>query len=121
MPPTDSVSELLNQARPLDVYTEVDNVVVIDEAKKASNEQIHMQVSACLNECLQSTSLLKDHLLELYVRQNEHFALSSGLSMLTMPEKSLLYEEVRKILDFLQELDLTEFHVYKKLKLLFEQ
>ena len=38
-----------------------------------------------------------------------------------MPEKSLLYGEVRKILDFLEELALTDYTVYKKLKELFDQ
>ena len=40
--------------------------------------------------------------------------------MLSMPEKSLLYGEVRKILDFLEELALTDYTVYKKLKELFD-
>ena len=40
--------------------------------------------------------------------------------MLNSPEKSLLFEEVRQVLGFLEELKLTEFIVYKKLKDIYE-
>ena len=116
---TDQIQALLEQATPLDVFS-VDNQNEIDEPKKTKNEQIQMQIETLLNECLQSTSLLKGHLLELYVRRNEHYSLSSGLQMLNMPEKSLLFEEVQKILDFLKELSLTDYTVYKKLLQLFD-
>ena len=64
--------------------------------------------------------MLKNHLLKLYVCGNEHYALSRGHAMLNSPEKSLLFEEVRQVLGFLEELKLTEFIVYKKLKDIYE-
>ena len=81
---------------------------------------MHGQINKFLSECLQKCSLLKGHLLELYVRGNEHYALSRGLAMLCSPEKSLLFEEVRQVLGFLEELNLTEFIVYAKLKAIYE-
>ena len=77
---------------------------------------MHGQINMYLSECLQKCSLLKNHLLKLYVRGNEHYALARGHAMLTSPEKSLLFEDVRQVLGFLEELNLTEFVVYKKLK-----
>ena len=79
-----------------------------------------MQIETCLSECLSQTSLIKDHILELYVRRNEHLTLLRALQMLQTPEKSLIFEEVKEILEFLGELKLTEFTIYSKLKELFD-
>lgn len=40
--------------------------------------------------------------------------------MLEAPEKSLLFEDVNEVLKFMQELNLHEFSVYKKLEALYQ-
>ncbi len=41
--------------------------------------------------------------------------------MLQTPEKSLIFEQVKEILEFLDELKLTDFTIYSKLKELFDK
>lgn len=80
-----------------------------------------MQLESCLSDCLQQSTLLKEHALKLYVLRNQHYALARALQMLSAPEKSLLFEEVREILDFLEELELCKYTVYSKVKALYDQ
>jgi len=122
-PPTDAITTLLENSRPIDIYTsvEADGIVEVDAARQESNENARARVNECLTECLQHTSLLSGCLLALYVRRNEHYALSRGSSMLSAPEKSLLYEEVQEILEYLEVLTLTDFTVYTKLKVIFTE
>ena len=63
---------------------------------------------------------MKDYLFDLFIRRNEHYSLSSGQAMLEAPEKSLLFEDVNEVLSFMQELNLHEFAVYKKLEILYQ-
>ncbi len=44
-----------------------------------------------------------------------------ALQMLQTPEKSLIFEQVKEILEFLDELKLTDFTIYSKLKELFDK
>ena len=93
---------------------------MLDHEKQERNEQINNQINACLQEQLSQTNLLKDHLLELYLRRNEHFALSRGQAMLQAPAKTLIFEEVRSVLQYMQELNLTNFVAFEKLNELYE-
>ena len=75
--PSEHVKSLLEQAKPEEIYVKTDEMEdhTIDAEKQEKNEQIHQQINVCLQEQLSQTNLLKDHLLELYIRRNEHFAL----------------------------------------------
>ena len=119
--PSDHIKDLLERAYPQEIYSlnEAGEVIISSE-KKESNEDIHTQLATCLSESLQQTSLLKDYLFDLFIRRNEHYSLSSGQAMLEAPEKSLLFEEVNEVLGFMQELNLHEFSVYKKLEALYQ-
>ena len=44
-----------------------------------------------------------------------------AIQMLQTPEKSLIFEQVKEILEFLDELKLTDFTIYSKLKELFDK
>lgn len=54
------------------------------------------------------------------MRRNEHYALFKAQAMLEAPEKTLLFEDVSRILTFMRELQMTGFTVYGKLSKLFD-